>query len=595
MKFYTHRNSLIQIGGLFKVVSILYLLSANISAKNTINYIDPVPNSIYVNLQNNITIGFEKPVNINNNIIQECISVTGSKSFNHHGKIILCNDNKKIIFLPDIPFEKEEKVEVKISGELLKSFSSEKNNFVFSFYTSARNQVINNVTNEIQDTVVPGKNTILAPYLTILVNNNPSNGYIFLAPYLGLTYLIITDKNGLMQWNALQPNFSGDFKMQPNGNFTFYNGFKFKHYELNQNFSKIDSFYCGNGYITDIHELRLLSNNNALVMAYDSQIVNMSQIVQGGDTAAHVIGTIIQEVDHNHNVVFQWRSWDHFAITDALHENLLAHTIDAVHGNSIEIDNDGNLILSSRHLDEITKINRTTGAIIWRFGGLNNQFTFINDPIHFNYQHAARRISNGNITIYDNGNFHTPHYSRAVEYQLNEQNKTATLVWQYNHTPNVFGSWGGYVQRLYNGNTLISWGGTTPTITEVNQQGTVVFEATYPSNFFTYRAYKYNIDTLLISVNGNHNSSPLSFRLEQNFPNPFNPSTQIYYDLPSASFVSLNVYDIMGREVMKIVSDYKKAGRYMASFDGSRFASGVYIYRLQAGDYTESRKMILLK
>ena len=73
--------------------------------------------------------------------------------------------------------------------------------------------------------------------------------------------------------------------------------------------------------------------------------------------------------------------------------------------------------------------NRNTGAIIWRLGGKNNQFSFINDTIGFSHQHAIRRLENGNISLFDNGNYHSPPFSRAIEYSLNENNKTATLVW----------------------------------------------------------------------------------------------------------------------------------------------------------------------
>jgi len=91
----------------------------------------------------------------------------------------------------------------------------------------------------------------------------------------------------------------------------------------------------------------------------------------------------------------------------------------------ISYDNDGNLLISSRHLDEITKINRTTGSIIWRLGGKNNQFAFPNDSLGFSHQHAIRRIGNENILLFDNGNFRgisgsqpdttAEFYSRAVE------------------------------------------------------------------------------------------------------------------------------------------------------------------------------------
>ncbi len=125
-------------------------------------------------------------------------------------------------------------------------------------------------------------------------------------------------------------------------------------------------------------------------------------------------GEVIQELDAGHNVVFQWRTWDHYAITDATHEDLTAATIDYVHANAIEIDADRNLLLSCRHMDEITKIDHVSGDILWRMGGKHNQFTFVNDSIGFSHQHALRRIANGDFTLFDNGNFHTPPFSRAV-------------------------------------------------------------------------------------------------------------------------------------------------------------------------------------
>jgi hypothetical protein len=88
---------------------------------------------------------------------------------------------------------------------------------------------------------------------------------------------------------------------------------------------------------------------------------------------------------------------------------------------------------------------------------------------------------------------------------------------------------------------------------------------------------------------------PLTYSLEQNYPNPFNPVTRIQYDLPRAGVVKLVVYDVMGREVEMLVNERQVAGSYEATFDGSRFASGVYFYRLTAEEYGETRKMLLVR
>ncbi len=86
-----------------------------------------------------------------------------------------------------------------------------------------------------------------------------------------------------------------------------------------------------------------------------------------------------------------------------------------------------------------------------------------------------------------------------------------------------------------------------------------------------------------------------NYKLEQNFPNPFNPSTAIKYQIPKASHVNLRVYDILGREVETLVNENKPAGDYSVSFNADKLASGIYLYRIQTGNYIETKKMILLK
>ena len=87
---------------------------------------------------------------------------------------------------------------------------------------------------------------------------------------------------------------------------------------------------------------------------------------------------------------------------------------------------------------------------------------------------------------------------------------------------------------------------------------------------------------------------PGEFQLFQNYPNPFNPSTTIAYELPKASIVQLTVYDILGRELKTLVNELKQAGRYEATFNASHLASGVYMYRLKAGSFVETKKLLWL-
>ena len=88
---------------------------------------------------------------------------------------------------------------------------------------------------------------------------------------------------------------------------------------------------------------------------------------------------------------------------------------------------------------------------------------------------------------------------------------------------------------------------------------------------------------------------PEKFTLKQNFPNPFNPATNINYELPVGSFVSLNVYDANGKEIETLVNQKQNAGSYSVSFNASNYPSGVYFYKLKAGEFSETRKMVLVK
>jgi hypothetical protein len=90
-------------------------------------------------------------------------------------------------------------------------------------------------------------------------------------------------------------------------------------------------------------------------------------------------------------------------------------------------------------------------------------------------------------------------------------------------------------------------------------------------------------------------SNPIEFKLEQNYPNPFNPTTTISWQSPVGSYQTVKVYDLLGREVATLVDEYKPAGIYETTFNASKLANGIYFYEVRAGDYSEIKKMILLK
>lgn len=577
--------------------------------RSLLTYTLPLPGSSLIHNNTNLAFRFTNGIDESSVYNTGAVKLTGSKGGTYLFTITKSTDNTTFILKPGSAFKTSETVTVEFTRLLKYNNGISIKPVAYSFTIiekTAPRQRLEGLKNELPadklESLLKGNNKRSdIPEISVNINNNPSDGYIFLSNIVFNTaipnnpYLLVINNSGLPVFTKPMPDMSFDFNKQYNGNFTYYDEVKEKYYEVDSNFTVVDSFYTGNGYVTDLHELRVLRNRHALLMSYDGQIVDMSKYVPGGDTAAVVTGLIIQEIDNDKNVIFQWRSWDHFSPADATHEDLTAHKIDYVHGNAIEVDYDGNIVISSRHLDEITKININTGDIIWRLGGKNNQFTFINDTRRFSYQHAIRRIANGNITLYDNGNYHTPQYSRAIEYKLDEVNKTAELVWQYKNNPDIYGFAMGNVQRLENGNTLISWGATNPTLTEVKPDGSIALEIDLPQNIFTYRAFKYKLGPEPLGIEPVNNVIPQKFSLGQNYPNPFNPVTKISFNLPEAGYTSVDIYDILGRKLNSLVNSRLQAGEYEISFDASRLSSGVYYYRISSGDFAQTKKMMLIK
>ena len=101
-------------------------------------------------------------------------------------------------------------------------------------------------------------------------------------------------------------------------------------------------------------------------------------------------------------------------------------------------------------------------------------------------------------------------------------------------------------------------------------------------------------DTTVVSVDALE-QHPQLFSLSQNYPNPFNPNTSIKYQIPEISFISIKVYNVLGNEIASLVNEEKPAGEYGVEFNGTNLPSGIYFYKLQAGSFVETKKMVLMK
>ncbi len=325
------------------------------------------------------------------------------------------------------------------------------------------------------------------PTVTISVNDNPSPGYIFLETGVSnpSKYTMMLDNNGLPIW--YQRGRLGDFKIQKNGTITWCvgDGLGFESYD--QNFNHLNTFLTVNGFSTEGHDFEVRPSGDYLMLGYRTNLVNLSAYITGAPTRAIVREDCIQEFTAAGELIFQWRAWDYFDIRDE------GGNTDFSHMNALDYDDDGNILVSSRHLSEVTKINRDTGDIMWRLSGAHNQFTFVNDEFNgTSYQHDISGLGNGHYMVFDNGVTHKPQVSRAVEYVLDLTNMTATVAWEFRDTPDKYAYWLGNAQRLPSGNTLINFVRPAyPKAIEVDTNGVKHFQLSISPNSDSYRTFRF--------------------------------------------------------------------------------------------------------
>ncbi len=636
------------------LTSPIYTNGSFAQSRVSIEYHFPMDGSKYVPPDSKIIIRPSGTVDAGSATASSII-VTGSSSGVHPVTALVSDDHRTIIFSPSSPFDLGEMVNVQLQNSLRLTDGSSLPPISFSFEVSPTEP--DSTDEEIPFNAHPGNLSLDAPLslpadfpkIEVVAKNDPAPGDIFLTTYnffsggsLG-AYRMILDSLANPVYYAKPSRFlDWDFKLLPNKQFAFCQGgyssnylmaTGSKYYIMDSNYvvrDSFDSYTANTPYTTDFHDLELLPNGHALMLGLAPLPgINMSKYVKNGKTNATVMGAVIEELDLTKTPIWIWRTWDpgHFLDTDATNDNFLEDTVDAVHANAIQVDTDGNVLLSSRSMDEITKINRfDTGSIIWRFGGKHNQFTFINDSMHFSHQHAIRRIANGHLTLYDNGNyghivtrndttidssvsppdtsispFQTP-FARACEYDLNVENETATLVWHYDHDSGVASQAMGYVQRLDNGNTLINWGlnfnGSAlvdqPAVTEVRPNGTIVYELHVDIPYLVYRAEKFVLPASSSAVNSTTLTNT-SLVLGEPFPNPANGSSRVVVSAPASEQVALELYDPIGRKVREYFAGPLGMPISALELETGDLPNGAYTLVLRGEDATVSRQLVILR
>ena len=315
---------------------------------------------------------------------------------------------------------------------------------------------------------------------------DPSPGFVAFAAGM---YGLVIDNSGRVVWYHRFPGGPGlNFQPQPTGRYVarpnpVSAGQVVPWVEVDPLGTVTRTFDCAHGLAPRFHDLIAEPDGSYWIMCDEVRTMDLTLV--GGRADAAVMGTAVQHLGPS-GLLFEWSPFDHFTITDLDLADRTGQTVNWTHGNAIDLDGDGNLVVSFRSLSEITKIDTRTGNVLWRMGGRANQFSFENGPTVFLRQHGLRVTGSGRLMLLDN--LGDPSGSRAERYEFDEVRKTVRLVGLYQSSPGVIAQLGGSTQQLPGGRMLVAYGNGNR-VEEYDSAGNVVWRI-YGSSGYIFRAQR---------------------------------------------------------------------------------------------------------
>jgi hypothetical protein len=255
-----------------------------------------------------------------------------------------------------------------------------------------------------------------------------------------------------------------------------------------RSYRQVATVKAGNGLAVDLHELVLTPEGSALITAVDTVPADLRPV--GGPAAVTAYTGVVQEVDvATGKVLFQWRSIDHVPV-DESHATPDTGTFDYFHVNSIDIDpEDGNLLVSARNTWTVYKLDRSSGAVVWRLGGKRSDFS-MGPGAGFAWQHDARAQGRGVVTIFDDGASPAVEtHSRAIWLTLDEAARTARLEKAFTHPARLVAENQGSLRVLADGDPIVGWG-SEPYFSHFDSRGGLLRDGRMPTNLESYRAFR---------------------------------------------------------------------------------------------------------
>ncbi|MDQ6811278.1 MAG: arylsulfotransferase family protein [Actinomycetota bacterium] len=437
------------------------------------------------------------------------ITVVGSSSGRHRGRVRFYASAVGASFLPSTPFTPGERVTVRARVTSAKG----KRVSISSSFTIAQPGVVV----EKAFPITPGtpadvqsfrsQPQLHPPAVTVHQAAGPgsAHGYIFASPFVGPGQYgpMIFDNAGNLVWfrQTGPGEDAADFQTQTyrgESDLTWWQGRTIQYgYGMgvgviaDAGYHTVATVKTGNGLQADEHEFLVTPQGTAYMLAYSPVVTSL--LAGGGPASGVALDGVIQQIDIRTGLVmWEWHSLGHVDMSESFSRvpTAAGAPFDYFHINSLTTDRHGNLLISARNTWALYDISARTGAVMWRLGGKKSTFA-LGAGVQFADQHNALWLPNGEISLFDDeGAPPVKPPSRGELIKLDLKAKTATLAGQLVRSPAPLSTASqGNLQSLPGGGWMIGWGGL-PNFTEFNAQGQVIYDAQLPAGEFSYRVYR---------------------------------------------------------------------------------------------------------
>ena len=435
------------------------------------------------------------------------IRVSGSRSGRHAGRLRAHSDGKGASFVLRRPFRGGERVTVRTD---LPVRGTRNGDFTFRTARIPRRVTIQNLILENIDAKLVrrfrSRRDLAPPFVNVDRRSaGRAPGLLFLSPKSKKDQKqagpMIADDAGQPVWFQPLPGIQAatDFRTQTYKGrpvLTYWQGTSRQGIGvgemvmLDQSYRVIRRIRTPNGFRPDLHEFVITPNDTAIIITYPVVRTDLRKVK--GARRGLAVDSVIQEIDLDTGlVVFEWHSLGKIALTETFSKPRGGPRapFDYAHTNSVNLDTDGDFLMSARNTWTIYKIDRETGNIRWRLGGKRSTFR-LPAAARFAWQHDAQRRSDGAITMFDNEAFPPIRkFSRALALRLDERARTASIADTLIHPRRLLAATQGNHQNLPNGGAMVGWG-SQRNLTEFDAAGNLVFSAALSLGFESYRIYR---------------------------------------------------------------------------------------------------------